>query len=48
MPIWMGVRSSVAQRIIERLDGTTHTVMCEKNRPIPTLWLCLWLRCHRQ
>ena len=30
MPIWMGVRSSIAQRIIERLDGTTKTVMCEK------------------
>ncbi len=35
MPIWMGVRSSVAQRIIERLDGTTHTVMCEKTGQFP-------------
>lgn len=26
MPIWMGVRSSVAQIVIERLDGTTKVV----------------------
>ena len=37
MPIWMGVRSSVMQRVIERLDGTTKTVMCEADRPIPPL-----------
>ena len=35
MPIWMGVRSSVAQRVIERLDGTTKTVMCEKTGQFP-------------
>ena len=35
MPIWMGVRSSVAQRIIERLDGTTKTVMCERTGQFP-------------
>lgn len=35
MPIWMGVRSSIAQRIIERLDGTTKTVMCEKTGQFP-------------
>ena len=36
MPIWMGVRSSVMKQVIERLDGTTKTVMCE--RPIAK-WL---------
>ncbi len=35
MPIWMGVRSSIAQRIIERLDGTTKTIMCEKTGQFP-------------
>ncbi|MEB3967969.1 NAD(P)H-dependent oxidoreductase [Mycobacterium ulcerans] len=35
MPIWMGVRSSVMQRVIERLDGTTRTVMCEKTGQFP-------------
>ena len=35
MPIWMGVRSSIAQRVIERLDGTTHTVMCEETGQFP-------------
>ena len=35
MPIWMGVRSSVMQRVIERLDGTTKTVMCEKTGQFP-------------
>jgi multimeric flavodoxin WrbA len=35
MPIWMGVRSSIAQRVIERLDGTTKTVMCEKTGQFP-------------
>ena len=35
MPIWMGVRSSVAQRVIERLDGTTKTVMCEETGQFP-------------
>ena len=35
MPIWMGVRSSVAQRIIERLDGTTKTVMCQATGQFP-------------
>ncbi len=35
MAIWMGVRSSVAQRVIERLDGTTKTVMCEKTGQFP-------------
>ena len=35
MPVWMGVRSSVAQRVIERLDGTTKTVMCEKTGQFP-------------
>ncbi|GHB16920.1 8-demethyl-8-aminoriboflavin-5'-phosphate (AFP) synthase RosB [Pseudovibrio japonicus] len=35
MPIWMGVRSSVIQRVIERLDGTTKTVMCEKTGQFP-------------
>lgn len=35
MPIWMGVRSSVAQQVIERLDGTTKTVMCEKTGQFP-------------
>ena len=35
MPIWMGVRSSVAQRVIERLDGTTKTIMCEKTGQFP-------------
>lgn len=35
MPIWMGVRSSVMQRVIERLDGTTKTVMCERTGQFP-------------
>lgn len=35
MPIWMGVRSSVMQRVIERLDGSTKTVMCEKTGQFP-------------
>ncbi len=35
MPIWMGVRSSIAQRVIERLDGTTKTIMCEKTGQFP-------------
>ena len=35
MPIWMGVRSSVMQRVIERLDGTTKTVMCEETGQFP-------------
>lgn len=35
MPIWMGVRSSVAQRVIERLDGTTKTVMSEEHGQFP-------------
>ncbi|WKD48457.1 flavodoxin family protein [Microbulbifer spongiae] len=35
MPVWMGVRSSVMQRVIERLDGTTKTVMCEKTGQFP-------------
>lgn len=35
MPIWMGVRSSIMQRVIERLDGTTKTVMCEKTGQFP-------------
>ncbi|MCV7215490.1 flavodoxin family protein [Mycobacterium crocinum] len=35
MPIWMGVRSSVMQQVIERLDGTTKTVMCEKTGQFP-------------
>jgi len=35
MPIWMGVRSSIAQRVIERLDGTTKTVMSEKTGQFP-------------
>ncbi|NKB68999.1 MAG: flavodoxin family protein [Candidatus Latescibacteria bacterium] len=35
MPIWMGVRSSVVQQVIERLDGTTKTVMCEKTGQFP-------------
>ena len=35
MPIWMGVRSSVMQRVIERLDGTTKTIMCEKTGQFP-------------
>ena len=35
MAIWMGVRSSIAQRVIERLDGTTKTVMCEKTGQFP-------------
>ncbi len=35
MPIWMGVRSSVAQRVIERLDGTTKTVMQEESGQFP-------------
>ncbi len=35
MPIWMGVRSSVAQRIIERLDGTTKTIMCGETGQFP-------------
>ena len=35
MPIWMGVRSSVMQRVIERLDGTTKTVMCEATGQFP-------------
>jgi hypothetical protein len=35
MPVWMGVRSSIAQRIIERLDGTTKTIMCEKTGQFP-------------
>lgn len=35
MPIWMGVRSSVMQRVMERLDGTTKTVMCEKTGQFP-------------
>ena len=35
MPIWMGVRSSVMQRVIERLDGSTKTVMCEATGQFP-------------
>ncbi len=35
MAIWMGVRSSIAQRVIERLDGTTKTIMCEKTGQFP-------------
>ena len=35
MAIWMGVRSSIAQRVIERLDGTTKTVMCERTGQFP-------------
>jgi multimeric flavodoxin WrbA len=35
MAIWMGVRSSIAQRVIERLDGTTKTLMCEKTGQFP-------------
>ncbi len=35
MPVWMGVRSSVMQRVIERLDGSTKTVMCEKTGQFP-------------
>ena len=35
MPIWMGVRSSIAQRVIERLNGSTKTVMCEKTGQFP-------------
>ncbi|WP_068316151.1 flavodoxin family protein [Polycladidibacter hongkongensis] len=35
MPIWMGVRSSVMQRVIERLDGSTKTVMCEETGQFP-------------
>jgi len=35
MPIWMGVRSSIMQRVIERLDGTTKTVMCEETGQFP-------------
>ncbi len=35
MPIWMGVRPSVMQRVIERLEGTTKTVMCEKTGQFP-------------
>lgn len=35
MPIWMGVRSSVAQQVMERLDGTTKTVMCPETGQFP-------------
>lgn len=35
MPVWMGVRSSIMQRVIERLDGTTKTVMYEKTGQFP-------------
>jgi multimeric flavodoxin WrbA len=34
-PIWMGTRSSVCQQVIERLDGSTKTVMCEKTGQFP-------------
>ncbi|WP_068089129.1 flavodoxin family protein [Polycladidibacter stylochi] len=35
MPIWMGVRSSIMQRVIERLDGSTKTVLCEDTGQFP-------------
>lgn len=35
MPLWMGVRSSVAQQVMERLDGTTKTVMGPETGQFP-------------
>ncbi len=35
MPIWMGVRSSVAQLVIERLDGSTKEGVCPETGQFP-------------